>query len=118
VLELEDGRCVAGDVVVGADGVPRLRAHLFDAAKPQFTGLMAWRGIVPIERLPEGLRRPVGSNWHGPGGHVVTYPLRRGELLNFVGVVERDDWKSDAWTEQGTKEECAADFAGLDSAMI
>jgi salicylate hydroxylase len=113
VLELEDGRCVAGDVVVGADGVhSRLRAHLFDAAKPQFTGLMAWRGIVPIERLPEGLRRPVGSNWHGPGGHVVTYPLRRGELLNFVGVVERDDWKSDAWTEQGTKEECAADFAG------
>ena len=27
-------------------------------------------------------------------------------------MVERDDWKSDAWTEQGTKEECAADFAG------
>ena len=113
VLELEDGRRIAGDVVVGADGVhSRLRAHLFDAAKPQFTGLMAWRGIVPIERLPEELRRPVGSNWHGPGGHVVTYPLRRGELLNFVGVVERDDWKSDAWTEQGTREECAADFAG------
>jgi salicylate hydroxylase len=113
VLELKDGRSVAGDVVVGADGVhSRLRTHLFDAAKPQFTGLMAWRGIVPMERLPSELQRPVGANWHGPGGHVVTYPLRRGTLLNFVGVVERDDWRSDSWTEQGTKEECTADFAG------
>ena len=112
VLELDGGRRIEGDVVVGADGVhSRLRAHLFDAARPQFTGLMAWRGIVPIERLPAELRRAVGSNWHGPGGHVVTYPLRRATLLNFVGVVERDDWTSDSWTEQGSKEECAADFA-------
>ena len=113
VLELEDGRRIAGDLVVGADGVhSRLRAHLFDAAMPRFTGLMAWRGIVPMERLPAELRRPVGSNWHGPGGHVVTYPLRRGTLLNFVGVVEHGDWLSDAWTEQGSKEECTADLAG------
>lgn len=113
VLVLEDGRRIEGVVVIGADGVhSRLRTHLFDAAKPQFTGLMAWRGIVPMERLPAELRRPVGTNWHGPGGHVVTYPLRRGTLLNFVGVVERDDWRSDAWTEQGSKEDCAADFAG------
>ncbi len=113
VLEFEDGRRAEGSLVVGADGVhSRLRAHMFGAAKPEFTGLMAWRGIVPLERLPAELRRPVGTNWHGPGSHVVTYPLRRGTLLNFVGVVEREDWRSDSWTEQGTKEECHADFAG------
>jgi salicylate hydroxylase len=113
LLELENGRRIEGDLVVGADGVhSRLRAHLFGAARPQYTGLMAWRGVVPMERLPAELRSPVGSNWHGPGGHVVTYPLRRGALLNFVGVVERADWLSESWTEQGTKAECAADFAG------
>jgi salicylate hydroxylase len=113
VLQLDDGRRIEGDLVVGADGVhSRLRAHLFEAAAPQYTGLMAWRGIVAMERLPAELRRPVGSNWHGPGGHVVTYPLRRGTLLNFVGVVERADWLSDSWTEQGSRSECAADFAG------
>jgi salicylate hydroxylase len=113
VLVLEDGRQVEGDLVIGADGVhSRLRAHMFGAAEPEFTGLMAWRGIVPMERLPVELRRPVGTNWHGPGSHVVTYPLRRGSLLNFVGVVERDDWRSDSWTEHGTKQECATDFAG------
>ncbi|HJU31058.1 MAG TPA: FAD-dependent monooxygenase [Hyphomicrobiaceae bacterium] len=112
-LQLADGREVEGNVVIGADGVhSRMRAHLFDAARPRFTGLMAWRGVVPIERLPAELRRPVGANWHGPGGHVVTYPLRGGSLLNFVGVVERNDWFGEAWMEQGSKEECATDFAG------
>ncbi|HUB46048.1 MAG TPA: FAD-dependent monooxygenase, partial [Acetobacteraceae bacterium] len=49
-------------------------------------------------------------NWVGHGGHVVTYPLRRGELLNFVGAVERDDWLVESWTEAGTREECARDL--------
>jgi salicylate hydroxylase len=43
---------------------------------------------------------------------VVTYPLRRGELLNFVGVVENSDWRVESWTAAGTREECLADFAG------
>jgi salicylate hydroxylase len=62
--------------------------------------------------LNEDLRRPVGTNWVGPGGHVITYPVRRGELLNFVGFAERDDWRVESWTERGTIEECAADFVG------
>jgi hypothetical protein len=39
-----------------------------------------------------------------PGRHVVHYPLRRGEVLNFVGVVERGDWLIESWTAQGTRE--------------
>jgi salicylate hydroxylase len=50
-----------------------------------------------MERLPTHQRRMVGANWMGVGGHVVTYPLRRGEILNFVGVVERDDWQLESW---------------------
>jgi salicylate hydroxylase len=58
------------------------------------------------------LRRAVGANWVGPGRHVVTYPLRRGELVNFVGVVERQGWETESWTARGSREDCAADFAG------
>ena len=72
---------------------------------------MAWRGLVPMERLPPHQRRLVGANWIGVGGHVVTYPLRRGEILNFVGVIERDDWQVESWTEPGTHEECLRDLA-------
>ena len=85
---------------------------MFGAGRPEFTGLMAWRGVIPRERLPAGRMPLAGTNWIGPGRHVVHYPLRRGELLNFVGVVERDDWQIESWTAQGTRGECLADFAG------
>ncbi|MBN9564101.1 MAG: FAD-dependent monooxygenase [Alphaproteobacteria bacterium] len=112
-LRLADGEEVEGDALIGADGVhSAIREALFGRGPAEFTGLMAWRGLVPMDSLPPHLRRPVGTNWMGPGSHVVTYPVRRGELLNFVGVVERDDWRVESWTERGTREECAADFAG------
>jgi salicylate hydroxylase len=112
-LKFADGGTATGDVVIGADGVHSvLRDVLFGGSQPTFTGCVAWRGLIPVERLPEHLRRPVGVNWIGPGGHIVHYLLRRGELFNFVAVVERDDWTVESWTERGSAEECARDFAG------
>ncbi|HTH98793.1 MAG TPA: FAD-dependent oxidoreductase [Stellaceae bacterium] len=104
---------VTADVVVGADGVHSvIRQNLFGQDKPSFTGYIAWRGLVPADELPEHLRRPVGTNWVGPGGHIVHYLLRSGQLFNFVGAAERDDWQVESWTERGSQEECAADFKG------
>jgi salicylate hydroxylase len=112
-LRLADGRRVSGDVLVGADGVhSRIRAQLFGGDAPAFSGCLAWRGVIPAQRLPQRLRRPVATNWIGPGGHVIHYPLRRGELVNFVGIVERGDWTQESWTTAGTVAECAGDFAG------
>jgi salicylate hydroxylase len=112
-LRLEDGRTAEGDVLVGADGIhSRVREGLFGAGPAEFAGLVAWRGVIPMERLPPDLARPVGTNWIGPGRHVIHYPLRRGELMNFVGIVERTDWKVESWTARGTTGELAADFAG------
>jgi salicylate hydroxylase len=113
VLELEGGARAEGDVLVGADGVhSKVRESLFGEDRPRFTGLMAWRATVPIERLPAHMNRPVGTNWVGPGRHVVHYPVHGGELMNFVGIVERGDWRVESWTTRGTTDECAADFAG------
>jgi salicylate hydroxylase len=112
-LHFEKHPSVTGDVVVGADGVhSRIRQGLFGQDAPVFTGCVAWRGVVPMEKLPARLRRSVGTNWVGPGAHVIHYPLRGGQLMNFVGIVERDDWQVESWTETGTIEECARDFAG------
>jgi salicylate hydroxylase len=109
---LANGEQVTADALIGADGVhSRIRNSLVGDDKPEFTGCMAWRGLVPTETLPAHMRRNVGVNWVGPGGHVINYQLRRGEIFNFVGVVERD-WRIESWTEKGLREECAADFAG------
>jgi salicylate hydroxylase len=111
-LRLDDGTSATGDVLVGADGVhSRIRGALFGEGRASFTGFVAWRGIVPMDQLPERLRAQHGDNWMGPHGHVVTYPLRRGEILNFVAAVERDDWLVESWSERGTKAEIKADLA-------
>ena len=112
-LKLTDGREVHGAALIGADGVhSRMRNQLFGADHPTFSGCLAWRGVIPIEKLPTALRRSVGSNWVGPGAHVIHYPLHGGALMNFVGIVERGDWQVESWTERGTHEECHRDFTG------
>ena len=112
-LKLADGSVVAGRALIGCDGVHSIvrRALLGDDA-PEFTGCVAWRGLIDADSLPERFRRPVGVNWIGPGAHVINYPLKSGKLLNFVGIVERSDWRVESWNVRGTVEECARDFAG------
>lgn len=112
-LRLENGTTVVGDALIGADGVhSRIRQGLFGEDRPQFSGIIAWRGVVPMDKLPPHMARMVGTNWVGPGGHVVHYPLREGRLMNFVGALERSDWQVESWSARGTTAELAADFRG------
>jgi salicylate hydroxylase len=112
-LRFESGEPVTAKVVVGADGVHSVvRENLFGAAKPKFCGIVAWRGVIPIERVPASISRTIGTNWVGPGGHVVHYPLRGGRLLNVVGLHERTDWAVEGWNERGTTAEMLNDFPG------
>lgn len=102
-----------GDALIGADGIhSRVRAQLFGDDAPQFTGNVAWRALVPTERLPKGLVRPMATAWWGPHRHFVHYYLRSGTLVNCVCVVEKTGWEVESWTERGEFEELKSDFAG------
>jgi salicylate hydroxylase len=111
-LRFENGALVKAKLAVGADGVHSVvREHLFGVLKPEFCGIIAWRGVIPMERVPPSISRTIGTNWVGPGGHVVHYPLRGGTLLNIVGMGERD-WSVEGWNVRGTTEEALNDFRG------
>ena len=111
-VQLADGRRISGNALIGADGIHSpVREQMLGAEKPIFTGNIAWRAVVPMAALGAHAPRPTVCAWMGPGKHCVTYRLRRGALANFVGVVERDDWTTESWTERGTHEEALADFA-------
>ncbi len=107
------GETYTADVAVGADGVhSKVRAALFGPDAPQFSGIMAWRGIMRTSDLPAHLSEPYGCNWVGPGAHIVHYPLRAGTLVNFVGAIEKSGWEVESWSERGEMSECLKDFEG------
>jgi salicylate hydroxylase len=107
------GEVAGASFVIGADGIhSKVRECLFGPDRPQFTGCVAWRGLVRMERLPSHIPRMLGTNWLGPSGHVLHYPVRRGEVMNFISLVERDDWQIESWTVEGTTGELANDFRG------
>ena len=112
-LVLASGEQIGADVLVGADGLRSVvREALFGPAAPRFTGNVAWRGLVPAERLKDADLRPVAALWMGPGAHFVHYFVRGGTLVNFVGVVERDDWREESWSSRGEASDLRRDFAG------
>jgi len=112
-LKLDGGEVIAGEALVGADGIHSTIRHILCGPdRPTFTGLVAWRGLAPASKLPERLRRQISTNWISPNAHAVHYLVRNGELMNIIAVVERDDWQIESWTARGTTVEWAADYAG------
>jgi len=109
----ENGARIACDVLVGADGIhSAVRAGLFGEEDPRFAGCVAYRGLVPTERIVD-LGLELGSqSWVGPGGHFVHYFVSRGQLLNFVGWTEDDTWNREDWTDRATIARALAAFEG------
>ena len=113
-LHFEDGGSAQGDGLIGADGVhSRIRHALFGGDRPRFFGMIAWRGVIPIERVPAAISRDKATNWIGVGGHVVHYPLRAGRLMNFVGIMERSDWQVEILDHGGNRRRMRQGFRRL-----
>jgi salicylate hydroxylase len=71
-VRFADGHVAKSAFIVGVDGIhSQVRACLFGAGSAEFTGCVAWRGLVSMDRLPPQLARMVGTNWLGPRGHVL-----------------------------------------------
>ena len=93
VLHLESGESTRGKALIGADGIhSTIRSQLFGSDRATFADMMAWRAVIPMEKVPQHLRRPVGTNWVGPGGHVIHYPLRRGVAGAAPATSEGVSW--------------------------
>src|SRR6516162_2583791 len=109
----ENGAHIAADVLVGADGIhSAVRATLFGEEEPAFAGCVAYRGLVPVERIADLGLELGNQSWVGPGGHLVHYPVSRGGLLNFVGWTEHDEWNREDWTDRATIARALAAFEG------
>ncbi len=101
VAHFADGRSVEADAIVGADGIhSAVRKSVFGPDDPRFTGCICWRGLVPVEAIADTQYGRDMTAWWGPHGHIVHYPVRRGELINFVAHYDSDGWREESWTHE------------------
>jgi salicylate hydroxylase len=94
-----DGGTASGDLLVGADGIrSAVRACLFGPDRPRFTGQVAWRGLLPIERIPLSALYPDSCVFTGPDRILGRYKVRRGAYVNYVAIVRKSGWEEESWT--------------------
>jgi salicylate hydroxylase len=100
----------AGDVLVGADGVwSEVRSLVCAPGAPRITGHLAYRTLAVQGDLPAALRSGDVTVWLGPRMHVVTYPVKAGELLNVVAIVQgRSQGSPQDWDQAGAESELMA----------
>jgi salicylate hydroxylase len=113
-VSFANGAEVEGDLVIAADGIhSELRQYVTPPSRPVFHGSVAYRGVIAHRRIPHW---PTDSwlMWLGKGKHFLTFPLRGGELINYVGFVPADQEMKESWSAPGDPEILRAEFAGWD----
>ena len=113
VVTFSSGEQVVADAVVAADGIhSRLQGFVVEPAAPLFSNTMAYRGLIAAEAV--GWQPGAVKNWLGPGKHFLVYPVRGGELLNYVAFVPTDEHMKESWSAPADPESLASEYAGWD----
>lgn len=115
----DDGTTSSADLVIGADGSRSLvRQAIFGMLEVSYTGYIAWRGLVPMSKVPQEILDPPSGIFVGPGHLVNRYPVRNWELLNFVAFAERPAWTEEGWSIRSSVDELLAEFQGWHPAVL
>lgn len=113
-IRFENGTQVSADVIVAADGIKSgLQKWVVPPSLPEYSGVRAYRGLVPRDRL-RNWRERAHQVWMGDGKHFMVYPVRRGELLNYVGFVPTNSATIESWSAVGDRDALADSFADWD----
>jgi salicylate hydroxylase len=112
-VQFHNGAAADADVVIGADGIhSTVREAILGPEWPRFSGHVAYRGLVPAERV-EHLGIEVAScSWWGPDHHFVHYFVGAGaRYLNWVAVTP-GEWPVESWTAKGEVADALKEFEG------
>lgn len=119
VLEFADGTSARAAVAIGADGVKSIvRDQLFHTTPPQFTGQVAWRGVLAMEALPPATRDLSPGIWIGERRLFMRYPMRGRSLLNYAAFVNLDGWQGEGWAIPSTIDELLGHYVDAEPDLL
>ncbi|MEA2856305.1 MAG: hypothetical protein QOH98_626 [Methylobacteriaceae bacterium] len=117
-LQFDNGNKAEADVVIAADGIhSTMQKYVVAPSPPEYSGSRAYRGLIESSKLPDW-RKEAHQVWMGDGKHFMVFPVRRGELLNYVGFVPTQNQTIESWSAIGDRDELSASFAGWDPRVV
>lgn len=118
-VQFANGASARADVLVGADGnASAVRSFLFPEEAPKFAGQIAFRSLIPYALVPASVQARGSIMSAGPGRYLLSYPLRGGQIMNLIGLVQSGTWEEEGWTTPATKEEFAQAFQGFEPDLL
>ncbi len=119
-LTFSNGATVNSNVAIGADGIhSALQREIGLKTYPSSEGIMAYRGLIPIEKL--SWAKDIGgrmSRWIGKGRSFLCYPVSGGRLMNMVAFVPTNLDSEESWTAPGDLKALSAEYAGWDDPVL
>ncbi|WJR79833.1 FAD-dependent monooxygenase [Bradyrhizobium sp. NP1] len=114
-LSFANGASAEADVVIGADGIRSvIQRGIGLQSRPTSEGIMAYRGLIPAERLSWASDLKDPTLWLGFGRSFLLYPVARGRLINMVAFVPTDTDSEESWSAPGELKALGAEYAGWD----
>jgi salicylate hydroxylase len=111
-VTLETGERVRGRALIGCDGMwSKVREKVIGDGKPNVSGHIAYRAVLKRDEVPDDLWNPDVVLWAGPRTHLVTYPLRRGEIYNLVAVFHSKRYV-EGWNTEANADDLWEHFKG------
>jgi salicylate hydroxylase len=112
-ITLADGSTARGDILIGADGIhSTVRGQMFGKELPRYTGNVAWRGLVPAERVAHLDVAGVTGVWMGPNRSIVQYYVAAGRTFNWIGISRSAQPARESWLAEGRIEDALAEYEG------
>lgn len=112
-LRFKDGSQHRADLLLGADGIHSVvRNALFGEEQPRFTGVVAYRAVVPASRVAEIPNIQAFTKWWGPNpqSQIVTFPLNQGRDIFIFATTAQDSWHLESWTTAGDAAELRSHY--------
>jgi salicylate hydroxylase len=122
VLHFADGTTAKHSAVIGCDGVKSRTREIVlgkdhPAARATFSGKYAYRGLIPMDDAAALMGDELARNsqmFFGHGGHILTFPIEQGKIMNVVAFGTKEDgkWDDPEWVKPMNKEAMYQDFKG------
>lgn len=107
----EKGERFTGDALIGCDGLwSTVRRHIFGHEAAHFSGHIAHRGVVQIDKIAPHLRPNNVVHWVRDDAHLVHYPIGSQGLFNIIAIYQTKKDEIDLDDTNGDPDELKVRF--------